>query len=223
MNATARDLKLPAVMILLAATLLMLLGGGINKAKADPVACTDYELRYNGRIGKVDFPKDNYAVTGINNEKIVCDYALENFQIFLQNFYGKTTRPWVMSSKVEDEVRTTTFRRGKKSKVGFTIVSSIPSATNPPIKEAKACKGSYRFKKATTIGSFKIPKGSYRLGPVDADSFSCGKSAKKFKTFLKRGRLSSDWKLERSSATFSKRGESRSGFFLTKNVAASGT
>ena len=220
MNATARDMKLPAIVALIATTALMLLGGSINQAKAEEVVCTDFELRYNGKIGKVDFPKGIYSVIGIDKERIACDYALENFEIFLQNFYGKTNKPWLMSSKVEEDVRSTTFRRGKKSKVGFTITPDLLDSTRPPIKEEKACKGSYKFKNGTRIGSFKIPKGSYRLGSLDEDNLSCGESAKQFRKFLKRRKLTSDWKLAKGSATFSKRGQKGTGFFITKNVSA---
>ena len=223
MNATARDMKLPAVIILLAAALTMLLGGGINKAQADEIACTDYELRYNGQIGKVKFPKGNYAVVGIDEERIVCDYALENFQAFLQNFYGKTTRPWVMKSRVADGLRTTTFRRGKKSKVGFSVFSKVADPTKPVIKEPKSCKGSVSLKKGKRIGSFRIPEGSYRVTATDKRSVSCKKSAKQFRSFVNRGRLSGNWKLDRASATFTSRGAGSEGFYITKNVGAGGT
>jgi len=243
MTLAKRKLKLSAALILSAVTIVMLLlsaGGAKQSNAAEPVSFScpfTYQLLYNGKIKNLDVPKGYYSFTLMNKEKIVCSYALENFKKFLQNVDQKLQKPWVKKTVTEGEgefaITTTTFKRGKKSPVAFSYVPIPPPSslsTTPITDEKKACKGSYKVKSNKSIvyrkpigtGTATIPKGSYRLAPINKKNFSCSKSAMKFRSYLKKGRIPNSWNVKPSLATFYKRSDRQSGFYVTRNYADKG-
>lgn len=242
MTLATRKLKLSAAKMIGAVALLaiMLAGVATQPARAAapvPLTCSTYELLYNAKIGSRSFPKGIYAITILNKEKAVCDYVQQQFEAFIQNVNNKLEKPWVMKQTSEGEgeekVVTTTFKRGKKSKLAFTAVPTLFASTPPPnapLVETEACKGNFKIGKTTPIiyrksigtGTFNLKKGSYRLAPVNTKQFGCGKAKKAFRNYLKRGRIPNNWKLQPSVATFKKRSDRKTGFYITRNYADKG-
>lgn len=194
-----------------AALLMMLLGGSATQAQAAEVACPTFRVMHHDRIGKLDLPAGNYNVTLLNGDKLTCPASTKLFAEFLQDYDGKLRKPWVVN------VKASSFTKGRGSDTGFKV--SPASAPSPDGGgTAVSCPGYFTVVRNDSIGSFKVPKGQYRITLINSSKFTCAKAVKRFQEFLLDfdGVLPRSWKLKRSSATFYKPRNPQVGFNINK-------
>jgi len=214
MTFAAKYSKLSVAMILgVAALLLMLLGSTPKQAQAAEVACPTFRVLHNDRIGALNLPKGTYNVTVLNGDKLSCPAASKLFAEFLQDYDGKLRKPWVVN------VSAKSFTRGRGSDIGFKVSKTTSGGGGGGGGSTTAsCPGYFTVLHNDSIGSFKVPKGQYRITLLSTGRFTCAKAVKLFQEFLLDydGKLPKPWKLSKPSATFFKSGNPSIGFNISK-------
>lgn len=210
MTLLAKYSKLSVALLLAAATLAaMLLGSGVRQADAAPLSCPTFRVLHNDRIGKLNLPKGTYNVTVLNGNKLSCQQSSKLFAKFLQDWDGVLPAPWVLNAS------TATFTRGRGSDVGFQVrkttgVGQVTGGT------PASCPGYFTVVHNDSIGSFKVPRGPYRITPVGPQKPSCTTAFNRFREFLYDydGVLPKPWYLNRQTATFTLGKTSPNGFAI---------
>ena len=178
MTTAARFSKLSlAILVAAAALAAMLFGGGVRQAEAAPVNCPKFKVLHNDRIGKLKLPKGSYNVTVLNGDKLSCAQSSKLFAKFLQDWDGVLPKPWII------QVNKKTFRRGKGSDIGFRVSKSSGGGSGGG-KTPRSCPGYFRVLHNDSIGSFKVPKGQYRITLVGPRKINCATASKRFAEFL---------------------------------------
>ena len=196
-----------------AALLVLLLGSAPKQAQAAQVACPTFRVLHNDRIGKLNLPKGTYNVTVLNGDKLSCPAASKLFAEFLQDYDGKLRSPWVVN------VAAKSFTRGKGSDTGFKVAKTTSGGGGGGGGSTTAsCPGYFTVLHNDSIGSFKVPKGQYRITLINKNVFTCAKAVKRFQEFLLDydGKLPKAWRLKQSSATFYKPKNPSVGFNINK-------
>lgn len=217
MDLAAKYLKPSVVLAIGALALLAFILGGRAPAPADAaeVACPQFRVMHNDKIGKVSFPAGYYDVTLLNGDKLTCPQSTKLFAEFLQDWDGKLRKPWVLNG------RTMTFSAGRSSDRGFRVskAGSGGGGGGGGGGGTKAsCPGYFTVMHNDSIGSFKVPRGKYRITLIDSSRFTCAKAVKRFQEFLLDfdGRLPRAWRLSKASATFYKPRNPRVGFDINR-------
>jgi len=213
MPAVTKYLKLSvATMLAFAALLVLLLGSSPKQAQAAELSCPTFRVLHNDRIGKLNLPAGNYNVTVLDSATLSCASASKLFAEFLQDYDGKLRSPWVVN------VAASSFTKGKGSTTGFKVSRTSGGGGGGGGSTAASCPGYFQVVHNDSIGSFKVPKGNYRITLIDPNAFTCAKAVKRFQEFLLDfdGVLPKSWKLKRSSATFYKPNNPSVGFNINK-------
>lgn len=217
MTMTSRYLKLSVVSLLGAAALVLLLLGGAPKAQAAEVKCPSFRVLHNDRIGKLNLPAGSYSVTVLNGDRLTCPQASKLFAEFLQDWDGKLRKPWVVN------VKQSSFTAGRGSDKGFRVKRGGGGGGGG--HTPRSCPGYFTVVRNDSIGSFKVPRGRYRLTLVGPRKLNCATAVKRFREFLYDydGVLPAPWYLNRKTATFTRGKTARVGFNINKAYGPSPT
>ena len=212
-NLTRRYAKfsLAGVLALLALVVLVV-GGSPDKAQAAQVKCPQFRVLNNDRIGKVSFPAGYYNVTLLNGNKLSCAGSTKLFQEFLQDWDGRLRSPWRVYLSGNKRV----FRAGNTDK-GFTATPAKKSGGGGG-NSGRSCPAYFTVVRGDSIGSFKVPRGQYRITLIDPKKITCVQAFKRFKEFLLDfdGRLPYPWKLNPLMGIFYNSKHGRIGFKVNK-------
>jgi hypothetical protein len=205
-------LKIAAVMALAAASLAVLLGSAPKQAQAAELSCPTFRVLHNDRIGKLKLPKGTYNVTVLNSATLSCASASKLFAEFLQDYDGKLRKPWVVN------VADSSFTKGKGSTTGFKVSPTSSGGGGGGGSTSPSCPGYFQVLHNDSIGSFKVPRGNYRITLINPNRFTCAKAVKRFQEFLLDydGVLPRAWRLKKASATFYKPKNPSVGFTINK-------
>lgn len=212
MTLSNKHLKLSVVLLTALATLAAaLLGGSVQRAEAAPVSCPKFRVLHNDRIGKLNLPKGSYNVTVLNGSKLSCAESSKLFAKFLQDWDGVLPKPWVLNAN------TATFTRGRGSDTGFKVKKATGGGGGSG-GTTRSCRGYFTVVHNDSIGSFKVPRGRYRITPVGPGKPSCTTAFNRFREFLYDydGVLAKPWYLNRQTATFTRGKTSRTGFSINQ-------
>ncbi len=173
--------------------------------------CPKFKVLHNDRIGKLKLPKGSYNVTVLNGDKLSCAQSSKLFAKFLQDWDGVLPKPWII------QVNKKTFRRGKGSDIGFRVSKSSSGGSGGG-KTPRSCPGYFRVLHNDSIGSFKVPKGQYRITLVGPRKINCATASKRFAEFLLDydGVLPKPWVLNRKTATFTRGKTAKVGFNINR-------
>ena len=194
-----------------AALVAALFAGPVQKADAAPVSCPKFRVLHNDRIGKLKLPKGSYNMTVLNGDKLSCAAASKLFARFLQDWDGVLPKPWII------QVNKKTFRRGKGSDIGFSVSKSGTGGSGGG-STPRSCPGYFTVLNNDRIGSFKIPKGKYRITLVGPRKINCATAVKRFREFLLDfdGVLPAPWYLNKQTATFTRGKTAKVGFHINR-------
>lgn len=209
MTNVAKYSKLSVLLLAaFAALTAALLVGPVQKAAADPVKCPKFRVLHNDRIGKLKLPKGSYNVTVLDGAKLTCAQSSKLFARFLQDWDGVLPKPWII------QVNKKTFRRGKNSKTGFRVSKSGGGGGT----SGRPCPGYFRVIHNDRIGSFKIPKGQYKITLVGPRKINCATAVKRFREFLLDydGKLPAPWYLNKKTGTFTRGKTAKVGFHINR-------
>lgn len=209
----SRPLALAAV----AAFTLLLLALGArtpDPARAAEVACPKFRVMHNDRIGAVSFPAGYYDVTLLNGSRLTCAESTKLFVEFLQDWDGRLRKPWVLTQRGKDRI----FSAGRGSDLGFRARPSSGGGGGGGGGTSASCPGYFTVLHDDSIGSFKVPRGNYRITLIDSSRFTCAKAVRRFQEFLLdfNGKLPRSWRLSKASATFYKPKNPRVGFNINR-------
>jgi hypothetical protein len=171
-----------------------------------------FEVLHNDRIGGMQLPKGPYVVTVLDSATMGCTEASRLFAEFLEDWDGRLPRPWVATNS------TRTFRAGRNSSVGFRVTpTNNPNPPHPPSR--RVCPGYFEVLHNDRIGSFRIPKGDYRITLLSYRGVGCRRAVRYFQKFLQdyNGILPRPWHLDPGTATF-QRGHRHIGFRIKPYV-----
>ncbi|MBK5111350.1 MAG: hypothetical protein JJE10_08340 [Thermoleophilia bacterium] len=213
MTMTSRYLKLSVISVLGAAALFLLLLGGAPKAQAAEVKCPTFRVLHNDQIGKLKLPTGTYGMTVLNGDKLTCPKASKLFAEFLQDWDGKLRKPWVVN------VKQSSFTAGRGSDRGFRVKKGGSSGGGGGGGHtSRSCPGYFTVVHNDRIGSFKVPKGKYRITLVGPRKINCPTAVKRFQEFLLDydGVLPAPWYLHRNTATFTRGKTARVGFNINR-------
>ncbi len=201
-----------AGVLALLAVVVLVIAGRTDPAQAAPANCPQFRVMHNDRIGNVTFPAGYYNVTLLNSSKLTCAQSTKLFQKFLQDWDGRLTPPW----KVTQSGERRTFRAGSTDK-GFTATPASKSG-NTGGNSGRSCPGYFTVVRSDSIGSFKIPRGKYRLTLIDPNKLNCRQAVRLFQEFLLDfdGRLPRPWKLNPIMGIFYKSTAGRTGFKVNR-------
>lgn len=196
----------------LLAFVVLVIGSNPEPAQAAPVSCPKFRVMHNDRIGNVTFPAGYYAVNLLNGDKLTCAESTKLFQEFLQDWDGRLRKPW----QVTQSGKVRTFRAGNTDK-GFTATPSSGGGGGGG-NSGRSCPGYFTVVHNDSIGSFKIPRGQYRLTLIDPSKMTCRQAVKRFQEFLLDfdGRLPYPWKLNPIMGIFFKSTAGRTGFKVNR-------
>lgn len=186
-----------------------------SPAHAAEVSCPKFRVMHNDRIGNVKFPAGYYSVTLLNGDRLSCPHSTKLFAEFLQDWDGKLRKPWVLTQKGSNRI----FSAGRGSDLGFRVRPASSGGDGNSGGGTKAsCPGYFTVVHNDSIGSFKVPRGKYRITLIDSSRFTCAKAVKRFKEFLLdfNGKLPRAWRLSKASATFYKPKNPRVGFDINR-------
>ncbi len=182
-------------------------GGGGGRHPATGTLCPGtFEVLHDDRIGSFRVPAGAYTIQLLAHGNLSCAQATGRLSAFLQDFDGRLPRPWVL-----DPV-TGTFLRGSANS-GFRIApASTPSgggggATHPA---GSLCPGTFRILHNARIGTLRLPAGRYQVTLAASQRPTCAAASRLLAGFLERGRTTGPWRLNATTATFSR--PSRAGF-----------
>ncbi len=212
MSYLPKHLRLSLILLAAFATMAAaLLGGSVQQAQAAPLKCPKFKVLHNDRIGKLKLPKGSYNMTVLNGDKLSCAAASKLFAKFLQDWDGVLPKPWII------QVNKKTFRRGKGSDIGFSVSKSSGGGSGGG-KTPRSCPGYFRVLHNDSIGSFKVPKGQYRITLVGPRKINCATAAKRFAEFLQDfdGVLPKPWYLNKKTATFTRGKTAKVGFNINR-------
>jgi hypothetical protein len=213
MTYTSKYVKLSVAAVLAVASLLLLVAGGAPKqANAAELKCPTFQVMHNDRIGALNLPAGHYNVTVLDGATLSCASASKLFAEFLQDWDGKLRKPWVVN------VAASSFTKGKGSTTGFKVSKTGGSSGGGGGSTSASCPGYFQVVHNDSIGSFKVPKGNYRITLIDPNKFTCAKAVKRFQEFLLDydGVLPKSWRLSKASATFYKPKNPSVGFNINK-------
>ena len=188
-------------------------GGGGGGGHYGRLACPSYfTVLHNDSIGNFQIPRGPYRITLLSAGNISCARASALFAQFLQDFDGVLPRPWLLDSL------TGTFRRGARD-VGFRVKpwnSPVPpngGGGNHP-SDGSRCPGTFRVLNNDRIGALRLPSGPYYVTVLRGANLSCQGASRLFAQFLQDfdGVLPSPWRLNVSTATFTRGRGSSTGF-----------
>ena len=214
LNLTRRYAKFALTGTLaLLAIVVMASGGKTESAQAAPANCPKFRVMNNDKIGTVPFPAGYYSVTLLNSSKLTCAQSTKLFQQFLQDWDGKLRSPWHVSMNGGKRV----FRAGNTDK-GFSATPSSSGGGGGGGTDGRSCPSYFRVVSNDSIGSFKIPRGTYRFTLIDPKKMTCAQATKLFREFLLDfdGRLPYPWKLNPIMGIFYNSLHGRIGFKVNK-------
>ena len=214
MTLPSKHLKLSVVLLsALGVLAAMLLGGGVRQAEAAPVNCPTFRVLHNDRIGELNLPKGNYNVTVLNGARLSCTQSSALFARFLQDWNGVLPKPWVLN------VRTATFTRGRNSDTGFEVRKAGGGGGGGGGDQTRmSCPGYFTVVHNDSIGSFKVPRGRYRLTLLSPRMISCTTAFNRFREFLYDydGVLPRPWVLDQQKAAFTLGRNGKVGFNINQ-------
>lgn len=196
------------------ALVVLVIAGKPDPAQAAQVKCPQFRVMHNDKVGKVSFPAGYYNVTLLNGDKLTCAASTKLFQEFLQDWDGRLRSPWILRQNGDNRV----FRAGAGSDRGFIARPASKGNNGGGGNSGRSCPGYFRVLHNDSIGSFKVPKGQYRITLINANKMTCARAVKRFQEFLLDfdGRLAYPWKLNQNTATFFKRTSPRTGFKINR-------
>ena len=203
-----------AGVLALLALVVLVIGGKPESAQAAPLNCPKFRVVHNDKIGKVSFPAGYYNVTVLNSSKLSCAKSTTLFQEFLQDWDGRLRSPWILRQNGNKRV----FRAGAGSDLGFTATPSNSGGGGGGGNSGRSCPGYFTVLHNDSIGSFKVPRGKYRITLIDPAKMNCTQAVKRFQEFLLDfdGRLPYPWKLNQNLGIFYKSTAGRTGFKINK-------
>src|SRR5215213_1974919 len=94
-----------------------------SPAQAQQLTCPGtFHVLHNDRIGPLQIPAGHYSIILIDQRRLSCAEASDLFRQFLEDYNGRLPRPWRLDPE------TGTFRRGPRSRTGFSIgAANTPS------------------------------------------------------------------------------------------------
>jgi hypothetical protein len=206
MLTKARSVPL-AVAALAAAAALMPASASAQSGTAAACPAT-FQVLHDDQIGRLSLPAGNYTITLLNTSRLSCQDASDLFRQFLEDWNGKLPRPWRYS--VQGSGRGT-FRRGAGSSLGFTVAPASNSGGGGGgghHPNGTQCPGTFRVLHNDRIGTFRVPKGSYRLTLLSVGRITCSQASRYFARFLQDfdGVLPSPWFLDPETGSFMRGG-----------------
>jgi hypothetical protein len=178
-----------------------------------------FEVLHDDKIGRLSLPAGAYNVTVLDASRLSCQDASDLFRQFLEDWNGKLARPWRYS--VQGSGRGT-FRRGAGSSVGFSVAPAGNhggGGGGGHHPHGTQCPGTFRVLHNDRIGSFRIPKGNYRLTLLSVWRITCSRASRLFARFLQDfdGILPGPWFLDTETGSFM-RGRRNVGFRIKPAV-----
>lgn len=163
-----------------------------------------FEVLHNDKIGSLSLPAGAYTVILRDSSRLSCQDASDYFRQFLEDWSGRLPRPWRYS--VQGSGRGT-FRRGAGSSVGFSVAPASNSGGGGGgghHPHGTQCPGTFRVLHNDRIGTFKIPKGNYRLTLLAVGRITCSQASTYFAQFLQDfdGILPNPWFLDPETGSF---------------------
>lgn len=216
MSLTAHDLRIRRFgRTLILALLVAAVAGRPASASAAELACPQFRVMHNDRIGQLSLPAGWYDVTVLNGDRLSCAQASKLFAEFLQDWDGKLRKPWVLVVKRSE------FTRGKGSDVGFRVKragSGGGGGGGGGGGTSRSCPGYFTVVHNDSIGQFKVPRGPYRITLLNPKRLTCAKAVSLLQDFLEDfdGVLPRPWQLDPMSATFFKSTNPKVGFHLNR-------
>jgi hypothetical protein len=174
-------------------------------AQAGAARCpATFDVLHNDKVGSLSLPGGPYYITVLDASRLSCQDASDLFRQFLEDWDGRLHRPWRYS--VQGTGRGT-FRRGAGSSVGFSVAPAGShggggGGGHHPL--GSQCPGTFRVLHNDRIGTFRIPKGNYRLTLLSVGRITCSQASRYFAQFLQDfdGILPSPWFLDTETGSF---------------------
>ncbi len=198
----------------------MLPTAGQAQGNTVPTACPGtFQVLHNDTIGPLRLNAGAYQITVANTSALSCAKAAQDLAEFLQDYDGKLRRPWNVNA------RAVAFQRGTDAQTRFWL-ARVGNATpgggtsgGNPSPTSNACPGYFDVLHNDHIGALAVPKDAYRITLLSPSLLGCGTASRLLSSFLQdyNGRLPSPWVLNKSSATFTRRG-SNTGFRIKPAV-----
>ena len=188
---------------LLVAACCTALAGATPAAAAETACPATFAVLHDDEVGTVPVAAGNYTVTVLDDATLDCTSASDLFRQFLEDFDGRLARPWVVRGAP------ITFTAGAGSTTGFRAApATAPSGGGGGGRypaSGTTCPAFFDVEHADRIGSFRVPKGEYRITLLAAGQITCARAASLFTRFLRDfdGRLGGGWRLDRATGTFS--------------------
>lgn len=182
-------------------------------APAAEVACPQFRVMHNDRIGQLNLPAGWYDVTLLNGDKLTCPQSSKLFAEFLQDWDGKLRRPWVVNVNRQE------FTRGRGSDTGFRVKRAGKSDGGGSDNGTSAsCPGYFTVGLKDRIGRITVPRGQYRITLLNPKLMTCPRAKFLFREFLIDfdGVLPRPWRLDSMSATFYRAGNLEVGFNINR-------
>jgi hypothetical protein len=194
----------------IAATTAVAAVSAVPASAAVPTTCpSTFTVLHDDHIGPMQVPAGPYTVTVLDPSRLTCAEASDRFRQFLEDWDGVLPSPWKL------DAATATFTAGQD--VGFRIArASAPSGGGGGQYPASGtrCPGFFQVVHNDRIGAFRIPEGDYTVTLLSVGRLSCAGASNRLAAFLQDfdGRLSNGWRLDRETATFTRRGSTNYGF-----------
>ncbi|HEU4657086.1 MAG TPA: hypothetical protein VFR97_06155 [Capillimicrobium sp.] len=170
-----------------------------------------FRVLHDDRIGALQVPAGQYTITLVATGRLSCGRAGRLFARFLQDFDGVLPGRWFVDPE------TGTFYRGTVN-VGFRVepvaTNVAPAQTKVVPGDGRPCPGTFRVLHNDMVGALSLPAGPYTLIPLRGSNLGCAEVADLFRRFLAAAQnaLPEPWRVQVSSATFTRGSSSRVGF-----------
>jgi hypothetical protein len=167
-----------------------------------PTTCpSTFAVLHDDRIGQLELPAGNYAITVVDPARLSCAHAADLFRQFLEDFDGRLPRPWTLDAE------SATFSRDATT--GFAVApATTPSGGGGGghHPSGTSCPSYFHVLHDDVIGALELPEGEYRITLLAVGRFTCARAAARFADFLADfdGVLPGRWVLDPQTATFSR-------------------
>lgn len=168
-----------------------------------PTACAGtFSVLHNDRVGAIRLPRGRYTMAVLTGTAgLPCTTAARLYAQFLDYPAGDLPVPW--SPLPAESPNPRAFFNDVPGDRSFRV-DRRPGGTGGGGHTPGTFCGTFRVPHNDNIGSLHVPRGTHNIVLPRGSVMSCDAATRQFTAFLDAARLSGAWRLDPTTATFTK-------------------
>lgn len=168
-----------------------------------PTVCPGtFSVLHNDRVGGIPLPKGRYTITVLTGTAgLPCTTAARLYAQFL--YYPAGDLPGAWTALPTESPNPGAFFNNVPGDMSFRVDRTPGGIGGGGQSHGTLC-GTFRVLHNDNIGSLYVPRGTYNIVLPRGSVMDCDAATRQFTAFLDAARLSGAWRLNPTTATFTK-------------------